>query len=75
MPLVTGGRYGLSSKELTPGMVAGVFAELARERPRRRFFFGEGFVDDPLRGRVHTRIGDRVEPVTELGIEVVEIAE
>src|SRR5207344_569305 len=23
-PLVTGGRYGLSSKELTPGMVAGV---------------------------------------------------
>ena len=34
LPLVTGGRYGLSSKELTPGMVAGVFAELARERPR-----------------------------------------
>jgi pyruvate-ferredoxin/flavodoxin oxidoreductase len=29
MPLVTGGRYGLSSKEFTPGMVAGVFAELA----------------------------------------------
>jgi len=23
LPLVTGGRYGLSSKELTPGMVAG----------------------------------------------------
>jgi pyruvate-ferredoxin/flavodoxin oxidoreductase len=40
MPLVTGGRYGLSSKELTPGMVAGVFAELARERPRRRFTIG-----------------------------------
>ena len=31
LPLVTGGRYGLSSKELTPGMVAGVFAELARD--------------------------------------------
>ena len=40
MPLVTGGRYGLSSKELTPGMVAGVFAELGRERPRRRFTIG-----------------------------------
>jgi pyruvate-ferredoxin/flavodoxin oxidoreductase len=40
MPLVTGGRYGLSSKELTPGMVAGVFAELARERPRRGFTIG-----------------------------------
>jgi pyruvate-ferredoxin/flavodoxin oxidoreductase len=40
LPLVTGGRYGLSSKELTPGMVAGVFAELARERPRPRFTIG-----------------------------------
>ena len=40
LPLVTGGRYGLSSKELTPGMVAGIFAELARERPRPRFTIG-----------------------------------
>ncbi|HTZ22919.1 MAG TPA: pyruvate:ferredoxin (flavodoxin) oxidoreductase [Streptosporangiaceae bacterium] len=39
-PLVCGGRYGLSSKELTPGMVAGVFAELGRETPRRRFTVG-----------------------------------
>src|SRR5580658_9772596 len=44
LPLVTGGRYGLSSKELTPGMVAGVFAELAREQPRRRFTIG--IIDD-----------------------------
>ena len=29
-----GGRYGLSSKEFTPAMVAGVFAGLAGERPR-----------------------------------------
>ena len=40
MPLVTGGRYGLSSKEVTPAMIAGVFAELARERPRRQFTVG-----------------------------------
>jgi pyruvate-ferredoxin/flavodoxin oxidoreductase len=40
LPVVTGGRYGLSSKELTPGMVAGIFAELAREQPRRRFTIG-----------------------------------
>ena len=47
MPLVIGGRYGLSSKEFTPGMAAGVFAELAgdgrggsNERPRRRFTIG-----------------------------------
>jgi pyruvate-ferredoxin/flavodoxin oxidoreductase len=40
MPRVSGGRYGLSSKEFTPGMVAGVFAELAGERPRRQFTVG-----------------------------------
>jgi pyruvate-ferredoxin/flavodoxin oxidoreductase len=40
MPLVTGGRYGLSSKEFSPGMVAGIFAELGRDRPRTRFTVG-----------------------------------
>ncbi len=40
MPLVTGGRYGLSSKEFTPAMAAGVFAELATDRPRPRFTIG-----------------------------------
>jgi len=44
LPQVVGGRYGLSSKEFTPGMVAGVFAELERERPRRPFTVG--IVDD-----------------------------
>ena len=40
MPRVVGGRYGLSSKEFTPGMVAGIFDELKSERPRRRFTIG-----------------------------------
>jgi pyruvate-ferredoxin/flavodoxin oxidoreductase len=40
IPRVIGGRYGLSSKELTPGMAAGVFAELALDAPRRRFTLG-----------------------------------
>ena len=40
MPVVTGGRYGLSSKEFTPGMVAGVFADLAAEQPKPRFTIG-----------------------------------
>ena len=40
LPTVIGGRYGLGSKEFTPGMVAGVFAELARDRPRPRFTLG-----------------------------------
>src|SRR3984893_15814725 len=44
MPRVSGGRYGLSSKEFTPAMVAGGFDELARERPRRHFTVG--IIDD-----------------------------
>jgi pyruvate-ferredoxin/flavodoxin oxidoreductase len=39
-PRVIGGRYGLASKEFTPAMAAGVFAELARENPRHSFTIG-----------------------------------
>ena len=39
-PRITGGRYGLSSKEVTPAMVKGVFDELAGDRPRREFTVG-----------------------------------
>jgi pyruvate-ferredoxin/flavodoxin oxidoreductase len=39
-PRVIGGRYGLSSKEFDPGMVAAVLAELGREQPKRRFTIG-----------------------------------
>jgi len=37
---VVGGRYGLSSKEFTPEMVAGVFRELAEDEPRQHFTVG-----------------------------------
>lgn len=40
MPLVIGGRYGLSSKEFTPAMVVSVFHELASANPRRQFTVG-----------------------------------
>lgn len=40
MPRVVGGRYGLSSKEFTPGMVAGVYAALASDALPRRFTVG-----------------------------------
>ena len=40
MPLVIGGRYGLSSKEFTPAMAAGIFAEMAKPRPKRHFTIG-----------------------------------
>ncbi|MCB0047135.1 MAG: pyruvate:ferredoxin (flavodoxin) oxidoreductase [Caldilineaceae bacterium] len=40
MPRIVGGRYGLSSKEFTPGMVKGVFDELAKEKPKNHFTVG-----------------------------------
>jgi len=43
-PDVYGARYGLGSKEFTPGMVAGLFDELCREAPRRHATVG--IVDD-----------------------------
>jgi pyruvate-ferredoxin/flavodoxin oxidoreductase len=44
MPRVIGGRYGLASKEFTPAMAAGIFAELAKDDPRNHFT--SGIVDD-----------------------------
>ncbi|MDP3421204.1 MAG: pyruvate:ferredoxin (flavodoxin) oxidoreductase, partial [Thiobacillus sp.] len=40
MPRVIGGRYGLASKEFTPGMVKAVFDELSNAAPRREFTVG-----------------------------------
>ena len=44
LPIVIGGRYGLSSKEFTPAMAKAVFDELAKPEPKRRFTVG--IVDD-----------------------------
>lgn len=40
LPRITGGRYGLSSKEFTPGMVKGIFDELRKDRPKNHFTIG-----------------------------------
>jgi pyruvate-ferredoxin/flavodoxin oxidoreductase len=40
LPRVVGGRYGLSSKEFTPGMIKGVFDELAKDQPKNHFTVG-----------------------------------
>jgi pyruvate-ferredoxin/flavodoxin oxidoreductase len=45
MPLVVGGRYGLSSKEFTPAMVKGIFDELAKPEPKNHFTIG---IDDDV---------------------------
>ncbi len=40
MPRIIGGRYGLSSKEFTPGMVKAVFDELKAKKPKNNFTIG-----------------------------------
>ncbi|NTU96477.1 MAG: pyruvate:ferredoxin (flavodoxin) oxidoreductase [Chlorobiaceae bacterium] len=44
MPSITGGRYGLSSKEFTPAMIKGVFENMAAEKPKNHFTVG--IIDD-----------------------------
>ncbi|HEY3321347.1 MAG TPA: pyruvate:ferredoxin (flavodoxin) oxidoreductase [Planctomycetota bacterium] len=43
-PNVVGGRYGLGSKEFTPAMIKGVYDELKKAQPKRRF--SVGIIDD-----------------------------
>ncbi|NNC94904.1 MAG: pyruvate:ferredoxin (flavodoxin) oxidoreductase, partial [Chitinophagales bacterium] len=39
-PKITGGRYGLSSKEFSPAMIKGVFDELKKDKPKNHFTVG-----------------------------------
>jgi pyruvate-ferredoxin/flavodoxin oxidoreductase len=43
-PRVTGGRYGLSSKEFTPAMIKGIYDEMLKPKPKNHFTVG--IVDD-----------------------------
>jgi pyruvate-ferredoxin/flavodoxin oxidoreductase len=40
MPVIIGGRYGLSSKEFTPGMVRAILDELDKDNPKNHFTIG-----------------------------------
>lgn len=39
-PVIVGGRYGLSSKEFTPGMVRAIFDNLDKKEPKNHFTIG-----------------------------------
>ena len=56
---VIGGRYGLSSKEFTPGMVAGVLDNLDAAQPKNHFTIG---INDDV---THTSIDYPADMVTE----------
>ncbi len=40
MPMIVGGRYGLSSKEFTPAMIKAVYDELKKDEPKNHFTVG-----------------------------------
>ncbi|KAG1682885.1 putative pyruvate-flavodoxin oxidoreductase [Nymphon striatum] len=40
LPIIVGGRYGLSSKEFTPGMITAVFDNLKQDQPKNHFTIG-----------------------------------
>ncbi len=44
MPIIVGGRYGLSSKEFTPAMVKAVYDNLKQDKPKNNFTVG--IIDD-----------------------------
>jgi len=47
LPRITGGRFGLASKEFTPAMAMAVFAEMQSEAPREEFTIG---IEDDISG-------------------------
>ncbi len=55
---VTGGRYGLGSKDTPPSSVFAVYEELAKEQPRRQFTIG--IVDDVT----HLSLEEKPAPIT-----------
>ena len=44
-PIIVGGRYGLGSKETTPGQIVAVFSNLKAEKPKNNFTIG---IDDDV---------------------------
>ena len=60
MPVVIGGRYGLSSKDFSPAQAKSVFDELARQTPRNGFTVG--IIDDVSQTSLTPDATFRIEP-------------
>jgi pyruvate-ferredoxin/flavodoxin oxidoreductase len=59
-PRVIGGRYGLSGKEFTPGMIKGVFDEMAKAQPKNHFTVG--IYDDVTHSSIDFDLSFDIEP-------------
>jgi pyruvate-ferredoxin/flavodoxin oxidoreductase len=60
LPLVVGGRYGLSSKEFNPAMAKAVFDHIAKDNPHAGFTVG--ITDDVCATSVSVESGFDIEP-------------
>lgn len=60
LPLVVGGRYGLGSKDLTPGMAKAAFDHLKSDEPRAGFTVG--ITDDVCDTSLPVEAGFEIEP-------------
>nr|VFJ61461.1 MAG: pyruvate-ferredoxin/flavodoxin oxidoreductase [Candidatus Kentron sp. FW] len=63
LPRIVGGRYGIASKEFTPGMVKGILEELAGDDPRNSFTVG--IVDDVTNNNLDWEAGFRTDAARE----------
>ena len=63
LPKVVGGRYGLSSKEFTPGMIKAVFDELKQAQPKNNFTIG--IYDDVTHSSLDWDAGYRTDALAE----------
>lgn len=59
-PRITGGRYGLSSKEFTPAMIKGVYDEMKKSKPKNHFTIG--IMDDVTNTSLDYDASFSVEP-------------
>jgi pyruvate-ferredoxin/flavodoxin oxidoreductase len=59
MPIIIGGRYGLSSKEFDPAMVKAVYDELDKSTPKKHFTVG---INDDV-SHTSLEIGERLHTV------------
>lgn len=59
-PLIVGGRYGLASKDTTPGQIVAVYENLKQSQPKNSFTIG--IIDDVTKTSLKTIEGIDVEP-------------
>ncbi len=67
-PVIVGGRYGLASKDTTPGHIAAVFENLKEAKPKNSFTIG--IIDDVYKSSLKTVENITVEPEDRISCQI-----